>query len=199
MIRRTLLCLSILLILFGFSLSSYHAYWIFVGLQSTDDIKGKRTNAAEPKTSEPLQTALAQRSEVGEKIGTLLIPTLKQSFPIFHGNSEHILKKGIGHVKGTSLPGEASNSVLAGHRDTFFRHLDQLKVGDKLIVSRSERFYIYKIKKIRIVDKDDKTVIVPRPKSTLTLTTCYPFTYIGPAPQRYIVEAELITKPKIEH
>jgi sortase A len=199
MIRRTLPCISIILILFGLSLSSYHAYWIFVGLQSADEIKSNRIYAAEPKTVEPLQTVLAQRPEDGEKIGTLSIPKLKQSFPIFHGDSEQILKKGIGHVKGTSLPGEASNSVLAGHRDTFFRHLDQLKVGDKLIVNRSESFYMYKIKKIRIVDKDDKTVIVPRPKSTLTLTTCYPFTYIGPAPQRYIVEAELITKPKIEH
>lgn len=177
---------------------SYHTYWIWVGLQSTDANINEQTYITAPKNVEPLQPVVAPIPEDGEEIGTLSIPKLKQTFPIYYGESETTLKKGIGHVNGTALPGEASNSVLAGHRDTFFRHLNQLVVGDKLIVGRSGTYYIYKIKKIRIVNKDDKTVIVPKPRSTLTLTTCYPFTFIGPAPQRYIIEAELLTKPKIE-
>jgi sortase A len=176
----------------------YHAYWIWIGIQSTDETKLEFSNPAIHQKGEPLQTVLAHYPEDGEKIGTLSIPKLKQTFTIFHGDSEQILKKGIGHVKGTALPGEKSNTVLAGHRDTFFRQLDQLIVGDKFIVERQGTFYMYKIKKIRIVDKEDETVIVPKPRSTLTLTTCYPFTYIGSAPQRYIIEAEQITKPRIE-
>lgn len=198
MIKRTLPCLSIVLMLIGLCMFSYHTYWIWVGLQSTDANINEQTYITTPKNVEPLQPVVAPISEDGEEIGTLSIPKLKQTFPIYYGDSESILKKGIGHVKGTALPGEASNSVLAGHRDTFFRHLDQLVVGDKLIVGRSGAYYIYKIKKIRIVGKNDQTVIVPKPRSTLTLTTCYPFTFIGPAPQRYIIVAELITKPKIE-
>jgi sortase A len=177
---------------------SYHTYWIWVGLQSTDENINEQTYITAPKNVEPLQTVVAPVPEDEEEIGTLSIPKLKQTFPIYYGESEMTLKKGIGHVNGTALPGEASNSVLAGHRDTFFRHLNQLVVGDKLIVGRTGTYYMYKIKKIRIVDKDDKTVIVPKPRSILTLTTCYPFTFIGPAPQRYIIEAELLTKPKIE-
>ncbi|MGM0873278.1 MAG: class D sortase [Bacillota bacterium] len=198
MIKRTFPCLSIILLLIGLCMFCYHAYWIWVGLQSTDENINEQTYVVAPKKGEPLQPVVAPIPEDGEEIGTLSIPKLEQTFPIFYGDSEAILKKGIGHVKGTALPGEGNNSVLAGHRDTFFRHLDQLVVGDKLIVGRSGTFYMYKIKKIRIVDKDDETVIVPKPWSSLTLTTCYPFTFIGPAPQRFIIEAELITKPKIE-
>lgn len=196
--KKILSYLSIGFIVIGLFVFSYHAYWIMIGVQSVDKIKIEQTSSAEAKKAEIIQPVLAPYPEDGEKIGTLSIPKLKQTLPIFHGESEQILKKGIGHVKGTALPGEKSNTVLSGHRDTFFRHLDQLLVGDKLIVERLGTYYIYKIKKIRIVDKDDETVIVPKPRSTLTLTTCYPFTFIGPAPQRYIIEAEQITKPKIE-
>ncbi|WP_052737599.1 class D sortase [Bacillus sp. SA1-12] len=165
-------------------------------MRSTNDITIEKSYIASPKNGDPFLPVAAPMPEEGETIGTLSIPKLKQNFAIFHGDNETILRKGIGHVKGTALPGEESNSVLAGHRDTFFRKLEQLEQGDKVIVHRSGTNYLYKIKKIRIVDKDDRTVIVPKPRSTLTLTTCYPFSFIGPAPQRYIIEAELITKPQ---
>ncbi|MBO1512595.1 class D sortase [Metabacillus sp. BG109] len=177
---------------------SYYAYWTWVGLNSTDENIDEQIAIAKSENKEALLPVVTTIPQDGEKLGSLSIPKLKQTFPIFFGDSETILKKGIGHIRGTALPGEASNSVLAGHRDTFFRHLDQLVVGDKLIVERSSTYYIYKIKKIRIVDNDDNTVIVPKPRHTLTLITCYPFTFIGPAPQRYIIEAELFLKPKME-
>ncbi|OAS86745.1 MULTISPECIES: class D sortase [Metabacillus] len=197
MIKRTLPTLSIVLILIGLSVFSYHAYWTWVGLDTDENID-EQIVITKQKNSAHLLPVVTSTPQNGEKLGSLSIPKLKQSFPIFHGDSETILKKGIGHIRGTALPGEASNSVLAGHRDTFFRHLEQLVVGDKLIVERSNTYYMYKIKKIRIVEKDDSTVIVPKPRHTLTLITCYPFTFIGPAPQRYIIEAELLLKPKME-
>lgn len=191
--------LSIFLIVIGIAFLSYQLYWILYGFKSeeNDNIKIVNNIIENPNQAQSVDVT-AQVFQEGEKLGSLIIPKLDQTIAIFEGDSKEVLKKGIGHVITTPLPGEENNSVLAGHRDTFFRNLDKLEIGDKLLIERSDIYFIYKIKKIRIVDKDDKTVIVPRPKSTLTLTTCYPFTYIGPAPQRYIIEAELIKKPKIE-
>ena len=102
------------------------------------------------------------------------------------------LKKGIGHFIQSVLPGEEDNCVLSGHRDTVFTKLGKLKIGDQLIVQTSAGTFTYEIKLIRIVDKDDKTVIVPTDHAVLTLTTCYPFLFIGSAPNRYILSADLI-------
>ncbi len=191
--------LSIFLIVIGIAFLSYQLYWILYGLKSEENDNIKIVNNTIENSNQAQSVDVtAQVFQEGEKLGSLIIPKLDQTIAIFEGDSKEVLKKGIGHVITTPLPGEENNSVLAGHRDTFFRNLDKLEIGDKLLIERSDIYFIYKIKKIRIVDKDDKTVIVPRPRSTLTLTTCYPFTYIGPAPQRYIIEAELIKKPKIE-
>ncbi|MBM7618419.1 sortase A [Bacillus tianshenii] len=126
---------------------------------------------------------------VGDGIGDLVIPRLEASIPIYHGASEEELKKGIGHVANSKLPGEDGNIVLSGHRDTVFRRLGELEVGDSLYVEYGEGEYHYKIRRIRIVDADDTTVLVPKPKETLTVTTCYPFRFIGNAPERYVLEA----------
>lgn len=133
------------------------------------------------------------RPESGENFGTLTIPALKLSFPIYEGTNEQTLEKGVGHYTESVLPGEKDNCVLSGHRDTVFSDLGDLKKGDELIVRTSSGTFTYRINKIRIVGKEDTTVIVPKPQATLTLTTCYPFTYIGSAPERYILSAYLIT------
>lgn len=130
---------------------------------------------------------------IGEIIGELTIPKLKRSLPIYHGTTKEVLKKGVGHFAGSVLPGEKNNSVLSGHRDTVFRGLGDVGLNDTIIVSTDAGEFLYKIKKVRIVDKNDRTVLVPKPVSTLTITTCYPFGYIGNAPKRYILVAELIS------
>ncbi|MRH44472.1 class D sortase [Aquibacillus halophilus] len=129
----------------------------------------------------------------GESMGTLSIPKLGVSLPIFHGTNPDQLKRGVGHFAKSALPGEKNNMVLSGHRDTVFRQLGKLVERDELIVSNDIGDFLYKIRKVRIVDEDDLTVIVPKPRATLTVTTCYPFYYIGNAPQRYVVIAELIS------
>ncbi|TKH02958.1 class D sortase [Peribacillus simplex] len=134
------------------------------------------------------------RPETGEEIGELYIPKLKTKLPIFHGTNEDELEKGVGHFAGSVLPGENDNSVLSGHRDTVFRKLGQVGEGDLLIVRTSAGEFTYKVKKVRIVDEDDRTVIVPKPRATLTVSTCYPFDYIGSAPERYILVAYLTSK-----
>ena len=128
----------------------------------------------------------------GDNIGSLSIPVLKQKMPIIQGTGTDDLKKGVGHFIQSVLPGEKDNCVLSGHRDTGFAKLGKLKVGDQLIVQTSAGTFTYEIKLIRIVDKDDKTVIVPTDHAVLTLTTCYPFLFIGSAPSRYVLSADLI-------
>jgi len=128
----------------------------------------------------------------GDNIGSLTIPALKQKLPIIQGTGADELKKGVGHFTQSVLPREEDNCVLSGHRDTVFAELGKLKIGDQLIVQTSAGTYTYEIKRIRIVDKDDKTVIVPANHAILTLTTCYPFQFIGSAPDRYILIADLV-------
>jgi sortase A len=128
----------------------------------------------------------------GDNIGTLSIPVLKQKLPIIQGTGVDELKKGVGHFIQSALPGEKDNCVLSGHRDTVFAKLGKLKIGDQLIVQTSAGTFIYEIKRIRIVDKDDKTVIVPADHAVLTLSTCYPFHFVGNAPDRYILSADLV-------
>ncbi|RBW67317.1 class D sortase [Bacillus taeanensis] len=130
--------------------------------------------------------------EIGEEIGVLTIPKLNRSLSIFQGTDAETLKKGVGHYPRSVLPGERNNSILSGHRDTAFRGLGNIGINDVLIVSTKAGEFLYKVKKVRIVDKDDQTVMVPKPKSTLTITTCYPFHFIGDAEQRYVLVADLL-------
>lgn len=134
------------------------------------------------------------RPKTGDKMGELYIPKLDVSLPIYEGTDEDELEKGVGHFADSVLPGEADNCVLSGHRDTVFRKLGDIGEGDSLVVTTSAGEFEYKVKKVRIVESDDKTVIVPKPAATLTVSTCYPFDYIGPAPQRYILVAYLASK-----
>lgn len=131
------------------------------------------------------------RPAIGDEIGELYIPRLEVTLPIYHGTNEDELEKGVGHYVGSVLPGEDDNSVLSGHRDTVFRELGKVGEGDTLVVRTSAGEFEYTVSKVRIVDQNDRTVIVPKPKATLTVSTCYPFDFIGSAPERYILVAYL--------
>ncbi len=129
--------------------------------------------------------------EPGDLIGQLIIPSLDYELPIYEGTEDAQLKKGVGRYIGSAYPGVTDNCVLSGHRDTVFTKLGDLEIGASIIVNTDNGLFSYEVTGIRIVEADDKTVIVPTDVATLTLTTCYPFVYIGAAPQRYIVSAEL--------
>ena len=130
--------------------------------------------------------------KLGEIIGVISIPKLSEIYPIVQGTDDKDLKLGVGHYVNSVMPGADDNSVLSGHRDSVFSKLGQLKKGDSVIVRTSAGTFTYLVKATRIVMANDKTVIVPTPTATLTLTTCYPFFYIGSAPKRFIVSADLI-------
>jgi sortase A len=127
----------------------------------------------------------------GDYLGVMAIPRLNRAVRIYEGTERAQLKKGAGHYEKSVLPGIVDNSVIAGHRDTAFSQFGLLKRGDKLIITTSYGKFTYIIEKFRIVDGDDRTVIVPTKRAILTLSTCYPFQYVGSAPQRFIVTAVL--------
>ncbi|WP_185183597.1 class D sortase [Priestia endophytica] len=130
----------------------------------------------------------------GEEVATLVIPTLGQKYTVYWGTDEDSLQKGVGMFVSdlTTTPDGNGHTVLSGHRDTVFTGLDKVKEGNNLIVKYNGQIYTYEVKKTWIVDKDDRSVIVEKDKPTLTLTTCYPFHYVGSAPERYIIQAERI-------
>jgi len=128
----------------------------------------------------------------GNNIGSLMIPALNRKLPIFEGTGDKELNKGVGHFIQSVLPGEEDNCVFSGHRETAFIQIGKLKIGDKLIVQTSAGTFTYEVNGTRIVHADDKTVIVPTDHAVLTMTTCYPFNFIGNAPDRYIVSASLL-------
>ncbi|MDQ0221455.1 class D sortase [Peribacillus cavernae] len=148
----------------------------------------------ETKTDTPLvQTPSSFLSyKLGENVATLIIPALKQKYSVYWGTDEDSLQKGVGiYVSDiTTAPNSNGHTVLSGHRDTVFTGLGELEKGDILAVEYDNKQYIYHIKDIWITDKDDRTVITKKDESTLTLTTCYPFNYVGAAPDRYIIQAK---------
>lgn len=126
----------------------------------------------------------------GDAVGKLVIPKLDGELPIVEGVHEDDLAKGVGHYQGTMFPTDGGQTVLSGHRDTVFRGMGKLEVGDTMTVSMPYGDFEYKIDEMYVTGADDLTVIVPHDEETLTVTTCYPFDFIGSAPDRYIVNAK---------
>lgn len=129
----------------------------------------------------------------GEKVAMLHIPKIKKKFSVYWGADDATLKKGVGMFVSdvTTTPSGGGHTVLSGHRDTVFTDLGELKEKDTLVLEYDNKTYTYEIQKIWITHADDRTVIIKKEEQILTLTTCYPFNYIGDAPDRYIIEAKL--------
>jgi sortase A len=126
----------------------------------------------------------------GSPVAVLEIPRLALATIVVEGAEERELKLGPGHIRGTSLPGEGGNVGVAGHRDTVFRPLRFIRGDDTIKLITHEREYQYKVVSTEIVGPDDIQVLYPTGHETLTLVTCYPFQFVGPAPRRFIVRAD---------
>jgi sortase A len=131
---------------------------------------------------------------VGSVIAKLDAPSVQMTTTVLEGSDDATLSRGAGHIEDTPFPGQAGNIGIAGHRDTVFRPLRRIKVGDPLDLTTADRTYRYRISKTLIVGPDDVYVLDPTDHPTVTLVTCYPFDFIGHAPKRFIVQAEL-TEP----
>jgi len=125
-------------------------------------------------------------------LGVLRIPGIHLEVPVLQGTDELALNRGVGHIDGTAFPGEAGNVGIAGHRDGFFRGLKNIHEGDAIELSTQNGTDRYLIDEILIVAPEDVSVLQLREKPSLTLVTCFPFYFVGSAPQRFIVHASLI-------
>jgi sortase A len=128
----------------------------------------------------------------GDILGRLSIPRLHVEAIIREGTSAPTLTVALGHIPGTSLPGQQGNIGVAGHRDSLFRGLRDVTDNDEIVFETPNATYHYRVKSTQIVMPQDVGVLNPGPSPELTLVTCYPFEYIGSAPQRFIVKAALV-------
>jgi sortase A len=120
------------------------------------------------------------------------IPKINLDVIVVEGTNHRALRVGPGHLKTTPAPGEVGNSVISAHRDTFFRHIYELVKGDEIQVRRGGRTFTFQVTGKKIVEPSDVSVLKNSPDARLTLITCYPTYYIGPAPQRLIVFSKLV-------
>ncbi|QNI30896.1 class D sortase [Alloacidobacterium dinghuense] len=125
-------------------------------------------------------------------VALLRIPRIHLEVPVLEGTDDLTLNRAVGHIAGTTAPGENGNIGIAGHRDGFFRELKDVVTGDKIEILTQKETTTYVIDQITIVNPTDVSVLAPRSRSSVTLVTCYPFYFIGSAPQRYIVQASLL-------
>ena len=151
------------------------------------------TPSTEPAAvSKVLPTALPDGVPQDGLIGRIRIPRLDMSVIVMEGTDEATLQNAAGHIAGSALPGQSGNVGIAGHRDTLFRPLRNVKQGDIVLLGTPEGEYRYRVVSFRIVDPDDVSVLDPGESEILTLVTCYPFYFIGPSPNRFIVRAERV-------
>ena len=127
----------------------------------------------------------------GTALGRLEIPRLNVSAIVRAGSDSRTLRLAVGHIGGTSLPGEPGNIGLAAHRDTFFRRLGEIRPDDLVRLVTAEGTYVYRVEDTQVVEPHDTWVLNPTDEPALTLVTCYPFRYVGSAPRRFIVRAHL--------
>jgi len=131
----------------------------------------------------------ALKEEYPPPLGLLIIEDLNIQVPIFNGTEEHILDRGAGRIKGMAKMNEDGNLGISAHRDSFFRGLKDIEMGDVILVQSAGGVEKYEVSNIKIVPKADVSVLEPVDHKTLTLVTCYPFYHVGAAPERFIVTA----------
>ncbi len=185
--------IALVLMIGGFLLLAYGGFQLY----SSSAKESKRLEEAKTIISDEVITGINNVSpfnydsiKVGDTVGVFYIPRLDREIPIIEGTDEEELAQGVGHYAGTGYPGENKQILLSGHRDTVFRQFGELEDGGELHVKMEHGTFIYEIRDHKIVDADDTTVIDPsRTDEVLTVSTCYPFSFIGSAPDRYVIYA----------
>jgi sortase A len=149
-----------------------------------------RVFEADREVPEQPVTVVGRSIQEGSLIGRLTVPRLKLSAMVREGVGEDTLSLALGHVPSTAAPGQNGNVAIAGHRDTLFRGLREIRKHDVIrLETPSSGNYVYEVSSIEIVNPSDVSVLRASPGSELTLVTCYPFYYVGSAPERFIVKA----------
>lgn len=192
-LRKSLLCGGLLLGL------TYVAAAVDAELGRSSEVDAFAREAAMPDQSQWSQErvrgfAAAQKSGAGQPIALVRIPSLQLVVPLYETATELHLNRGVGLIEHMAQPGEGGNLGIAGHRDGFFRALKDIARGDLIEVQTHQRTYKYRVTATQIVAAADTTPLIDTTEPTVTLVTCYPFYYLGHAPQRFIVRGSHLQK-----
>jgi LPXTG-site transpeptidase (sortase) family protein len=183
--------LSLILMLAGIGLLGYvgSEYWAMHREQQALHQQWQQQQMASAATTS--ESAVAKKDDGLTRVS---IPKINLDVIVVEGTNHRALRLGPGHLKNTPVPGEPGNSVISAHRDTFFRHIYELNKGDLIDVRRNGRTYTFEVTGKKIVEPDDLSVVKNTADARLTLITCYPTYYIGPAPERLVVFAKLVSE-----
>jgi len=190
----------------GIALAGYYGYEWWQGTQGVEEVSAEETKkwgsekASEVTTEESvkiqdvLMSDQIKQFDVGQEVGRLVIPTIEKGFTTYWGTDDDTLSQGVGMYVSqfTTTPDQKRHTVLSGHRDTVFTGLQDVRKGDSVFLEYEGKRYEYAVVNMQIVDESDRTVIVDKKEATLTLTTCYPFDFIGSAPERYVIQSEFV-------
>ncbi len=185
--------------LLSYMLVGAGAVLVFQGAREVFDSRFGQTEAARQFRQDSEQEIPAyatprpsrQAPTPGSTVAELMIPRLDSRLYVVEGVGKSELRLGPGHMSGTAMPGAEGNCVIAGHRDTHFRVLKEIRKGDDILLKTRSGEYLYRVKSLRILPPTDTAALQPTSAAELHLITCYPFYYVGSAPKRFVVEADL--------
>jgi sortase A len=161
-------------------------------------LENRRLEEALKSERPPMPVPRGKTRPVGSLVGRLEIPRLKFSAIVLEGSDNGTLRLGVGRIPETAETGQHGNIVLSGHRDTFFRPLRGIKDGDRISLVTPEGKFHYVVDWTTVVNPTDTRSLMPTPSAALTLVTCYPFHYVGPAPERFIVRARQVESASVK-
>ena len=175
----------------GLLLSGFCAYRILDArfFQARENMRLEERLRPGATRNSPASSQVSPPRKAGSLVGRLEIPRIHLSAIVLEGGDERTLDRGVGRITHSADPGDPGNLVLGGHRDTYFRPLRYIRNGDRITVTTPQGSFQYAVEWTRVVQPEDTDLLRPTSDPALTLVTCYPFRYIGPAPQRFIVRA----------
>lgn len=206
----------IFLVVAGLSITFFYGFQWWYSTQAVEKVTHEEMNDWHSSPKEKVKIASIEEKsdedenavysenvdayEKGEATGRLVIPHLEKGYTTYWGADEESLDQGVGMYvsEWTTTPDQKRHTVLSGHRETVFTKLGDIEKGESIFYEYDGKRYEYEVDKSWVTEEDDLTVIVDMEDPTLTLTTCYPFDFVGSAPERYILQSKLVSVQDIE-
>ncbi len=188
--KKKLFHIGIVLLITSISIISFASYQIYISHIKVKESLELWDNAVD-HTNKSIETTKISKNEPNNIIGKLTINSIKLELPIIEGIDESSLEKGVVHYSESFFPGEKGNCLILGHRDTVFMPLKDIKVGDEININTASEKFTYFVDEVKVIEPDDNIILKKYDEPTLSLLTCYPFYYVGNAPQRFLVIAKI--------